>query len=399
MNTAHSPGVVISIHRTFSSMMLPALLMLSGCSWLHVGTPENSAATMPVAQGIHKVCAVDLDNRKPADSFGFSMPGFSAEHDNIIVVGARDARAHAYDLSCHEISRSPLRNSSDSGAVVLPNGLAILGDSGGMLYAIHPENGALAWQFNLSGPLTSAPVVVGQDVLVQTLDNRIYRIAADGKKQWSFTAAAGGLGMYLTSEPLVQGNKVYAVFNNGDAFALSLDSGDVLWRKQLLLNNDAAVLSEIRAPLAKPVALRKILWGNDSASNAIMFSFYQGNIMLLDADDGRLLFSHEMSLRSAPYVDGDSMILADVDGYVRALALASGQYKWELELSKSELVGPSYYDGSYWVGDIDGTVYRVSPDGKLQGTWQVDGEITRPLVTTTRGVLVRTNLGALYVLQ
>jgi len=396
----HSPGVVTSIPRAYPLLCLAsALLTLSGCSWLHSDAASEGPATALSKQGIEQHCSVDLDNRKPADAFGFSTPGFSVGQDALIVVGGHDARAHVYNASCKEISRTPLRNSSDSGAVILPGGLAVLGDSGGYLYGIRPESGELVWSFNLSGPLTSVPVVIGDDVLVQTLDNRIYRVSADGKKQWSFTASAGGLGLYLTPSPLVQGDKVFTVFNNGDAFALSAATGDVLWRKQILLSSDAAVLSEIKAPLADPLMLKSIAWGNDSATNAVMFSFYQGNIVMLDANDGRLLFSRELSLRSTPFVDGNIMIVADAQGRVQALDVDSGKLAWELILSKGELVGPAYFADAYWFGDNHGLVYRVDRAGKLTGTWQAGGEITHSPVASAGGVLVRTNLGALYVLQ
>lgn len=375
--------------------------LLSGCSWLH--TTEDNAAANVSAQAVSDVsivCSTDLDNRNPADPFGYSLPAYASAQSDMIIIGGRDARAHVYDMSCHEVSRTPLNNTSDSGALVLNNGLAIVGDTAGVLYGIYPDSGEIAWQFPLSGPLTGQPVAIGEDVLVQTLDNRLYRIDAKGQKVWSFTAATTGLGIYLTPSPLVQGDKVFVLFNNGDAFALAVDNGDVLWRKQLLLSNDAAVLDEIKAPMASPVALKQITWGNDSGKDVVLFSFYQGNIMALDAGEGRLLFSKKLSIRSAPIVEDERMIVADATGLLQAINTQNGRVIWSLQLGQNELIGPTRYQDAYWVADVDGQVYRVSMDGRLEASIELQGEITRPLIPASRyGVLAHTNLGALYLLH
>ena len=371
--------------------------LLSSCAMFQSSMVDDVSSTA-MTQDIVIQWSTDLDSRNPADSFGFSRPGFD-EKQQVIVVGARDARAHVYSLSGSEIFRVPLQKSSDSGVAFLSNGVAVLGDSDGILYGIDTQQGTLLWQLELSGPFTGIPVVVGDDVLVQTLDNRVYRISAAGEKRWSFSAPTAGLGMYLTPSPLVQGEYAYLVFSNGDAVAVNVNTGDLLWRKQLLLNNDAAVLNEIKAPQAAPILLKQLSMGDHQAKNVVLFSFYQGDLVALDAGDGRRLFSYSLSIKSTPYVQGDSMFTADETGTLQALNTHTGQKQWQLNLSKQELVGPVFYANMLWLADAAGNVFKVNLQGQLQASENLPGEITRALTVTSRGVLARTNLGGLYLLK
>jgi len=374
------------------------LLMMSGCSlWQTNAVESDNDAVSDIA--VERVWSMDLDNRNPGDASAFSQPAFHGAGDGLVIAGGRDARAHVLNLSGHERVRVPLKNSSDSGAVFLKSGLAVLGDSGGMLYGIDPETGHIVWDFEMTGALTGVPVAFDDDVLVQTLDNRVYRISEKGEKRWSFSAPTTGLGMYQTPSPLVQNNHVYVLFNNGDAVALKVENGDLIWRKQLLLNNDAAVLSEIQAPQADPVALPQLTMGSNQAKDLILFSFYQGEMIAVSAQDGSRLFSQNVSIKSTPLVQGGMLFLADDQGNLDAYHIDSGQRNWTVSLSKHELVGPVLYHHALWLGDSAGHVFRVSMQGEIMGSDTLPGEINRTPVVTSQGVLVRSNRGALYLMR
>jgi outer membrane protein assembly factor BamB len=209
------------------------------------------------SRAIQKVWSVDVDQRKPGDPVGFSQPAVVATPNGKIVIAGRDARVRVYDFNGSELHRIAIDEPSDCGALALPNGVVVVGDIGGLLYGIDPEKGSVLWRYQLSSPFFSQPVLLQDGFLIQTSDNRIYRFSNDGKKQWSYAGSGGGLGIYLTSSPLVVDATLYAVLTNGDAIALKVDTGDLLWRRQLLLNTDAPVLSELRAPIAAPVMLKQ----------------------------------------------------------------------------------------------------------------------------------------------
>ncbi|MDQ7001337.1 MAG: PQQ-binding-like beta-propeller repeat protein, partial [Ghiorsea sp.] len=135
---------------------------------------------------LHVAWAVDVDQRLPNAPLGLSAPAvIELAGQSYIVLGAQDSWVHVYDMFGKDVRRIRIQAPSDSGALALPNKLVVLGDTAGMLYGIDPAKGEIQWETQLTAGLTSTPVAIDDDFLVQTTDNRIYRFSAMGEKQWS----------------------------------------------------------------------------------------------------------------------------------------------------------------------------------------------------------------------
>ena len=370
-------------------------MTLSSCATLSGGEDDSSQSSGTV----QKVWSVDVDQREPRDPAGFSQPAVVPGANGKIVIAGRDARVRVYDFSGTELHRVAIDEPSDSGALALPNGVVVVGDVGGVLYGIDPVEGSILWRNQLSSPFLSQPVLLQDGFLIQTSDNRIYSFSIDGKKRWSYVAHGGGLSIYLTASPLVVDTTIYAVFTNGDAVALKSDSGDLLWRRQLLLSSDAAVLSELRAPISDPVMLKQGHIGIENVENTVLVGFYQGELLALSARDGSQQFSKEVSIKSAPLVDDGHLYIASASGEVESIDLATGATQWKQKLSNGELLGPVLWQGSLWVADDRGSLLRLNHDGQKRGEITFDGRIERMPTVTPAGVLVRTGLGVLTLIR
>ncbi|PJC71193.1 MAG: pyrrolo-quinoline quinone, partial [Zetaproteobacteria bacterium CG_4_8_14_3_um_filter_59_5] len=211
------------------------------------GEPVKQAQqTAPVSE-LEIAWGLDVDQRRPLSPYSFARPAVAGD---LIVLAGQDRFAHIYDMQGSEVRRVGLQAASDSGATAMRDDLVVLSDAQGILYGIDPQAGVILWQWQMPTVMLGQPTRAGDDMLVQTGDNSVYRISARGEKLWSFSSAQAGLSMNLSPSPLVNGDTSYAVLSNGDVVALKSDSGDLIWRRQLLLDNDAVVLSELRTPLA-----------------------------------------------------------------------------------------------------------------------------------------------------
>lgn len=367
------------------------VMLLASCAGSHRDGISASGAA------IQQVWSADVDQREPGEPAGFSQPAISAQ--GLVVIGGRDGRVRVYDLNGGEKHMITIREASDSGALALSNGLVAIGDVGGMLYGIDPVAGRIVWQSQLSASFLSQPVALNDGFIVQTMDNRIYHFSADGEKLWSHVGSAGGLGMYVTPAPLVYGQAVYALFSSGDAIALKADSGDLIWRRQLLLNTDAPVLSELRTPVADPIYVHDLSLGIEHATDALIVSFYQGNVMVLSRNDGSQLFSKEISMKSTPLVYQNTIYFASASGDLEAIDLTNGATLWKQKLSDGELLGPVIWNGKLWLADDRGIVMRLGLDGRKESSIELSGRIERAPVATSAGVLARTGLGVLTLLR
>jgi outer membrane protein assembly factor BamB len=392
----------MTLHRNLLVCLLSMTLLLGGCATYDrlmgnhadeqntaeggVVQPINTESASLTASQLQTVWGVDVDHRRPKTPYGFSRPTLAGD---LIVLAGQDRYVHIYDMQGKELNRIPLQASSDSEALALSDKLVVLGDAQGLLYGIDVAAGAILWQRQLSSVMLGHPVRLEDDMLVQTGDNSIYRISAKGEKLWSFSSAQAGLSMHISPSPLVAGDVFYAVMSNGDAVALRSDSGDLLWRRQLLLDNDAVVLSELKAPLADPILV----------GNVLLVSFYQGDLIALSAIDGQQLWQRNFSLKSTPLEYQGRLFVATADHAVLELDPANGTTLWKRDLDAGELVGPVLAQGRLVVADDQGRVFALSLDGQVTGQLTLPGRVDRSPVAASGGVLLRNNLGGLYLIR
>jgi len=373
-----------------------AFLLLALLSPLQLMAEEST----PSLNRLKVVWSTDVDNRKPADNLCFAAPAMTGKGEHTrIVIGGGDARIHVYNMQGHEIYRLPIVENSDSGAVSLSSGLVVLGDSQGNLYGVNAQSGHIAWHTSLSSSVTGTPVTVGDDVVVQTTDNNLYRINAKGKKIWSFASQQGGLGLYLSSSPMIHAGILYALLSNGDAIAMNAETGDLIWRKQLLLDTDAAMLSELKAPQATPLWLSKVSFDGRVLQDVVMVSFYQGKSYLLNPSDGSTMLSLDLSLKSSPIVMNDTLYSVNTQGVLQAMNINSGQQLWQQKLAVEDWKGPVVWHQALWLVSEHGKLLKVSLQGKILDSLQLHGSLERLPTMTAQGLLLHDTRGGLYFIH
>ncbi len=388
--------------------LLPGLLILSGCStvagmWADspVEQTESKAVIAPASPTGHisVLWRNNVDQRKPASPPGFSLPAvMMSNQEEVVVAGGQDSRVRIYRANGSEMDRIGLKHASESGALRLPNGLVVIGDVGGILYGLDIDNHRIVWQKQLSAALISRPVAAGDGFIIQASNNQIYRFTGDGKKVWSYSSGLlGGLGIHLNPSPVIYKHHIYAVFSNGDVVALNAENGNFLWKRQLLLSNNAAVMSEIKIPTATPLIVPAAQ--SDRHEDMIVISIYQGELTFLSLQDGSTLSTRNLSLKSKPLLIGNTVFIADATGAVRALETSGAETLWKKRVSDGALTGPVLWKGSLWVADDQARVFRLNLNGTVLASIKLDGRIDRAPVAASGGVLVRNNLGTLYMLR
>ena len=399
----------------FIPLLLTALLS-SGCStvsalWQHAPASGSKPSSKkhavearllesPGSTAIKKLWENNLDQRRPDSPPGFSLPTvIPAAGGDVIVAGAQDSRLRGYNAGGDEIMhmRIALAYPGESGGLQLSNGLVVVGDVGGNLYGLDLQHGVIKWHNALSSALIGKPAPVGNDFVIETSNNQIYRFTADGKKVWSYSESLGGLAMHLSPSPVVYKGRLFASLSNGDVVAMSAADGGFLWKRHTLLKHNAAVLSELKVPVASPVVIPAAQSGRDEDMLAV--PVFQGKLMFLSLQDGSTLKTRNFSLKASPLLIGHTLFVADTQGAVSALDAGSGDVLWKTQLSTGELTGPVLAHGLLWLADDHGWVYRIDQDGRTAGRIALAGRIDRTPVAIGDGVLVRNNYGVLYMLR
>ncbi len=352
----------------------------------NIPTKDKNVPAAGTISSLDMAWVVDVDQRHPMSPAGFSQPALAG---NDIVIGGRDAYVRVYDLHGNELRRIAIESACESGALALNPTLVVLSDVNGTLYGINPRVGRILWRRRLSSVMLGHPVKAGHGFMIQTADSHIYRFSPKGKKRWSFAGQMGGMTMRHGPSPCVSGKIVYAIFTDGDVVALRTDSGDLIWRRQLMLDMNAMTLSQMKVPVADPVLV----------GNLLIVSFYEGDTMALTVSDGQQRWQRQLSLKSTPIVQGGRLLAATSHGAVVSLDISSGATLWREQLSDEELVGPALWKNHLFVGDDRGRVYALTLDGRESGVLGLPGRLDRAPIAVSDGILIRNNLGGLYLIR
>ena len=165
------------------------------------------------------------------------------------------------------------------------------------------------------------------------------------------------LAWHYTERPLLEfppvyaAGKLYAVNNNGLAFALDANTGKVLWERQVGRLN------------ASSPAYQK--------GRLYIVNLVPGHIIKLNAETGKVIWKHSLPGRaeSSPLVLGDSVYFGCENGFLYSLSTRNGDIRWKTELGGPIKAAPAFRDGVLYVGDYGGDMNAVrASDGKL--IWQ-----------------------------
>jgi outer membrane protein assembly factor BamB len=105
--------------------------------------------------------------------------------------------------------------------------------------------------------------------------------------------------------------------------------------------------------------------------------FERGLVIAFSANDGRMLWTHELGTASrfAPAIDGVRAIFALEDSRAVALRLADGRTDWEQKL-EGMLTQPSFAHDRVFVGSNNNFLYALTNEsGRLAWRWKTGGDV------------------------
>jgi outer membrane protein assembly factor BamB len=159
----------------------------------------------------------------------------------------------------------------------------------------------------------------------------------------------------LEYSPILVGNQLFGINNNGMAFSVKTRTGKARWKRQLAsLNASAPAYSD-----------RMVYFSN----------LEPGQVVALAASDGHVVWKHPLPGRteSSPLVVGNKVIVGCECNTVFALDKATGKMLWERHVNGAVKAAPSYSDGVIYVGDYSGELNAVRvKDGSLK--WQAGSQ-------------------------
>lgn len=233
----------------------------------------------------------------------------------------------------------------------------------GDVFCLNMFDGKKLWKTSLEMPIRIAPTVAANRVIVQALDNTLAVLdAQDGKTLWkgqtdyeATTIVGGASPAYNTDMDVI-----IAAFSNGELRAFKASTGTPLWTDLLVSKKRTNSLAEITAIKANPVI----------DGDKVFAVGYNSVLTAIDLRTGSRIWEREMGSTSQPWVAGEYIFVLTNDFNLLALNKNNGKIIWNTAIPTGEDLneksgvfgnGPVLASNRLIVATSNGYIFAVSP--------------------------------------
>lgn len=233
----------------------------------------------------------------------------------------------------------------------------------GDVFCLNMRDGKKLWKASLETPIRIAPTVAANRVIVQSLDNTLAVLdAQDGKTLWkgqteyeATTIVGGASPAYNTDMDVI-----IAAFSNGELRAFKASTGTPLWTDMLVSRKRTNSLAEITAIKANPVI----------DGDKVFAVGYNSVLAAIDLRTGSRIWEREMGSTNQPWVAGEYVFVLTNDFDLLALNKNNGKIVWNTAIPTGEDLneksgvfgsGPVLASNRLIVATSNGYIFAVSP--------------------------------------
>lgn len=368
---------------------LTSLVVLAGC---HSFKKENVQPPTPLAKDFKPTVQVTkVWTSSVGDGAGDSgvrlRPAFA---DGVLYACSTDGKIAAFDAANGKTLWSKSSRTQGwfgwgdkkradalyAGGPAVSGDLVVLGTLDGHIYGINAKDGSPRWESVVNSEVISAPVISGNLVIARTQDGRLYGFdSSNGERRWVYDQDTVPLLSLRGNGPLMVANGV--VFYGSDAgklVALRLDNGEKLW-EQSLASGEGRTEIERLSDADGAILLQ---------GNTLYGAAYHGNLAAVDGPSGRPLWSRPFSTFTSLDVNNNAIYGVNDDSQVWSFDKNGGADMWKNDSLKYRwLTGPAVQGDYVVVGDLEGYVHWLQTgDGALAGRERLSKKAIRaqPLV-------------------
>jgi len=309
---------------------------------------------------------------------------YAAAHNGRVI--ARDARTGKRVWTVN--TELPLSAGPASDGKVV-----VAGSSNGEIIALEASSGEQRWVREVTSEVLGSPAVAENLAVVQTVNGKLTALdLADGNTVWSVQQSVPRLSVRGTASPVISRGQVISGFDNGRLASYDLESGAELWNVLMEPPSGRTELERLIDINASPVV----------AGSDVYAAAYQGRIGAVALESGQLLWSRELSSYSGIAVDISSIYVTDQRSEVVAMTRGSGRELWRRkDVRNRDVTAPAILGASVVVGDFEGYAHWFDiATGALQARVKVGSDriSSQPLVLDDI-VYLMTDAGSLHAFR
>jgi outer membrane protein assembly factor BamB len=237
--------------------------------------------------------------------------------------------------------------------------IVVAGSNNGDVIALDAANGDFLWAVTVTSEVLAAPVIVPGKVIVRTVNGKLSALdSRTGEQLWSIQQSMPRLSVRGTSAPVVAKNLAICGYDNGRVTAVDIADGGVIW--DVLL-----------APPSGRTAIERLVDVNSMVQvggGDVYAVSYQGRLGAIAIESGQLLWSRDLSSYNGLTIDFKNIYVSSQRSEVVALSRSSGRELWRRkDLRNRDISAPAILGGSVVVGDYEGYLHWFDlQTGELQ---------------------------------
>ena len=212
---------------------------------------------------------------------------------------------------------------STSGGIGIEGNIVFVHGGKNDMLALNRANGQTLWSESFPQYLLGGPTIAQGVVVVTDVDGRIYAMAAsDGAQLWNRIGAGSQTSMVGVAFPAVIENEIIFAGGDGELISLSLDQGRFNWGENLSPISLLTALDGISDITAHPVH-----------DGGLVFAVTQSGLLAVyNSRTGRLVWEKQLRGSTMPWLAGKTVFITTLNGHVFALRRSDGAVRWRAEL-------------------------------------------------------------------
>lgn len=375
--------------KRFLLITLASLVALAGC---HSFKKENVQPPTPLAKDFKPTLQVTrLWRTSVGEGAGVSGARLRpAVADGVLYADSTDGKLVAIDATSGKTlwtksSRThgwfgwgdkKRKDALYAGGPAVGGDLLAVGTLDGHVYGVNAKDGSPRWEAELNAEVLASPVIVGDLVVVRTGDGRVYALdGTSGARRWVYDQGSVPLLSLRGNGPLLAANGVlFFGSDDGKLVALRQDNGSKLWEQKLSSGEGRTEIDRLNDVDGAILLDGATLYG----------AAYHGNLVAVDGPSGRPLWSHPFSSFGSLAVSGNAIFGVNDQSQVWAFDKNGGADMWKNDALKYRWLTAPAVQGDYVVvGDMEGYVHWLQTgDGALAARERLSKKAIRaqPLV-------------------
>ena len=279
-----------------------------------------------------------------------------------------------------------------SSGVEAKDGLVVVGNSKGQLFALDQTTGDEKWTAQLSGAILAPSLIHAGRVITVANDGTVYAHEVEtGKQAWTYSLPNVQFSLRGQAVPVaLDARNVLIASANAYIYAIDAISGAPKLQRRVAVSEGRSDIQRLIDIDGEPTVMGQF----------VVTTSYQGQVTVLDLNSQQVVWSEDASSNQRPEVKGNGVFVAQTDGKITAYEITTGNKLWENDqLLNRKLSNPVMLDNDLVVGDLDGVLHLIDPaTGEIVGRSKTSGEV-RTLRVIDNQLYVGTRKGAMSVWQ